>query len=157
MKNPSSKQIALHMKELYYGKNWTWSNMEDTLQDVDWKMAATKVESINTITVLVYHINYYLGQQIKVFKGGPLEGSDKLSFDAPEILSEKDWQALKKSCNQKADEWIGLVGQLNDEILSTTFVDKKYGTYYRNLMGAVEHAHYHLGQIVILKKLLGNK
>jgi len=154
MNNPTSKQIALHMKELYYGKNWTWSNMEDALQGVDWKMAATKIESINTIVVLVYHINYYLSQQVKVFKGGPLEGSDELSFEAPEILSEKDWQALKKSCNRKADEWIKLVAQLDDKILPTTFVDKKYGSYYRNLMGAVEHAHYHLGQIVILKKLL---
>jgi hypothetical protein len=30
----------------------------------------------------------------------------------------------------------------------------KYGNYYRNLHGIIEHTHYHLGQIVLIKKLL---
>ena len=31
---------------------------------------------------------------------------------------------------------------------------EKYGTYYRNFHGLIEHAHYHLGQIVLIKKLV---
>ena len=154
MSNTTTKQIAKQLKEFYYGKNWTWSYLAEALEGVDWKMAVTKIESFNTIAVLVYHLNYYLGQQIKVFKGGPLEGSDKLSFELPSISSEEDWQNLQKQVYKQADEWVSLVEKLDDSILPKVFVDKKYGSYYRNLLGAVEHSHYHLGQIVIFKKLL---
>ncbi|MGN6163930.1 MAG: hypothetical protein ACTHOF_05245 [Flavisolibacter sp.] len=43
-----------------------------------------------------------------------------------------------------------------DSKLDEIFVDEKYGTYYRNLQGIIEHTHYHLGQIVLIKKLLGD-
>ena len=39
-------------------------------------------------------------------------------------------------------------------VLWETFADEKYGHYYRNLHGIIEHTHYHLGQIVLIKKLL---
>jgi hypothetical protein len=31
-------------------------------------------------------------------------------------------------------------------------VEEKYGSVLRNIMGVIEHTHYHLGQIVLLKK-----
>jgi len=47
-----------------------------------------------------------------------------------------------------------LIEQLPETKLGETFSDEKYGTYYRNLHGIIEHNHYHVGQIVIIKKLL---
>jgi hypothetical protein len=38
--------------------------------------------------------------------------------------------------------------------LNEVFVDEKYGTYQRNIGGMIEHSYYHLGQIVLLKKIL---
>jgi len=38
--------------------------------------------------------------------------------------------------------------------LTDDFTDEKYGTYQRNLIGILEHSYYHLGQIVLIKKLL---
>ena len=37
------------------------------------------------------------------------------------------------------------------------FVDQKYGDYQRNIDLMIEHAYYHLGQILILKKLLNKR
>ncbi len=34
------------------------------------------------------------------------------------------------------------------------FADAKYGNCYRNLQGIIEHCHYHLGQVVVVKKLV---
>lgn len=47
-----------------------------------------------------------------------------------------------------------IIEQLPESQLWETFADEKYGNYYRNLHGAIEYAHYHLGQIVLVKKLL---
>ncbi len=48
----------------------------------------------------------------------------------------------------------GLIAQLPEGKLWEDFADKKYGSYYRNLQGIIEHTHYHLGQIVLIKKML---
>jgi hypothetical protein len=50
------------------------------------------------------------------------------------------------------EELAWLIEQLPDEQLETTFLEARYGSLYRNLHGNIEHLHYHLGQIVLLKK-----
>jgi len=56
-----------------------------------------------------------------------------------------------------AENFAGLIEHLPERTLEETFWDEKYGNYYRNIHGIIEHTHYHLGQIVLLKKILLNK
>ena len=149
-----TKQIADHLLHVHFGGNWTVTHLEEVLADVSWDEAVAEVDSFNTLVTLVYHISYYIEEQIKVLKTGVLEGSDALSFKHPEIKSPQDWENLKEEVWQRARLWSELVGQLSDDKLQEDFVDPKYGSYHRNLMGLIEHFHYHLGQIVIIKKLL---
>lgn len=149
----TTAQLANHFKQVHYGGNWTWVNLKDTLANVNWKQATTKVNDFNTIAVLVYHINYYVQAQLKVMKGGPLDASDKFAFDCPAIQSEEDWQSLLNKVWSDADEYIALTEQFPDSKLEDYFVMEKYGTWYRNFLGVIEHTHYHMGQIVLLKKL----
>ncbi|MBS1567710.1 MAG: DUF1572 domain-containing protein [Bacteroidetes bacterium] len=149
-----AKQIAKHFRDVHYGGNWTGVNIKDSLTGLSWEQATTKVHSFNTIAVLVFHMNYYVGLIIKVLEGGPLDGSDKYSFDLPPIRSEEDWQRLLDKYWKDADTFIALVEQLPDSRLAEDFSDKKYGDYYRNLHGVTEHCHYHLGQISLIKKLV---
>ncbi len=149
-----SAQIARHFREIHFGTNWTWSNMKDNLADVTWQEASTKVKDFNTIAALVYHCHYYVAVALKVLEGGPLDGHDKFSFAAPPINNEADWQALLDKVWSDAEKFAGLVEQLPESKLWETFVEEKYGTYYRNFQGIIEHSHYHLGQIVLIKKLL---
>jgi len=53
-----------------------------------------------------------------------------------------------------AEKFASLAEKLSDEQLQAGFVDEKYGNYFRNLLGMIEHSYYHLGQIVLLKKLI---
>jgi hypothetical protein len=147
-------QIAKHFREIHFGVNWTWSNMKDHLLDVTWQEATTKVHSLNTIAALVYHINYFVSVILKVLEGGPLEGSDKYSFDHPPIQSQEDWEKLLAKTWSDAEKFAILVEQLPEQKLWETFGEEKYGNYYRNLHGVIEHNHYHLGQIVLIKKIL---
>jgi hypothetical protein len=147
-------QIAKHFREIHFGVNWTWSNMKDHLSDVTWQEATTKVHSLNTIAALVYHVNYFVSVILKVLEGGPLEGSDKYSFDHPPIQSQEDWEKLLAKTWSDAEKFAILVEQLPEQKLWETFGEEKYGNYYRNLHGVIEHNHYHLGQIVLIKKIL---
>ena len=149
-------QIAKLFKDVYYGGNWTSVNVKETLANVTWQQATTKLDSFNTIAALVYHINYYVGALIKVLKTEPLDAHDKYSFDHPPISSEKDWEDLLNKTWADAETFAGLVEQLPESKLWEDFWGNKYGNYYRNIHGVIEHTHYHLGQIVLIKKMLSN-
>lgn len=149
-----TSQIAKHLRDVHFGRNWTSVNLKDTLAGVTWQQAATKVHSFNTIAALVFHINYYIGAVSKVLRGEPLNAHDKYSFDCPPIQSQQDWKNLLSKTWTDAENFASLIEQLPETRLEEIFVDEKYGTYYRNLHGIVEHVHYHLGQIVLIKKML---
>jgi hypothetical protein len=90
----------------------------------------------------------------KVLQGGPLEGKDELSFAHPTIAAQADWEAILEQTWSEAEAFAHLIEQLPEDILGADFGDPKYGSYYRNLHGIVEHTHYHLGQIVLIKKII---
>ena len=149
-------QLAKHLREVHFGGNWTCSNLKDNVADVTWQQATTKVGSFNTIATLVFHINYYIDMVIKVLEGGPLEGSDKYSFDHPPINSKEDWDHFLEKIFKDAERLSALIEKFPKERLMETMADEKYGSYHRNLLGILEHTHYHLGQIPIIKKLIDN-
>ena len=152
-----SKQIAKHLRDVYSGGNYAGVNLKETLAGVDWKMATSKFGSLNTILALVYHINYYVIAVSKVLQGEPLNASDKFSFDHPKIQTEEEWKNFLYQFWADAENLAALVEQLPESKFSEAFLDGKYGTYYRNIAGVVEHTHYHLGQIVLIKKLLSQQ
>ena len=147
-------QIAKQLRDLHFGGNWTWSNLKDQLSDVTWEQATTKVYSFNTIAVLVFHTNYFVDAVLKVLRGGPLDAKDKYSFDHPPIQSREDWDKMLDKVWTDAETFATLIEQMPESKLWEDFSDNKYGNYYRNIHGIIEHTHYHLGQIVLIKKLL---
>lgn len=151
-------QVAKHFREVYFGGNWTDVNLKETLTGVTWQQATQQVSSLNTIAKLVYHINYYVSVVSKRLDGEPLNGHDKYSFDVPPISSEADWENLLNNIFTGAENFAKQIEQLPEAKLWENISGEKYGNYYRNIHGIIEHTHYHLGQIALVKKILhGNK
>lgn len=146
--------IAKHFREVYFGGNWTWSNLTDVLAGITCAQANTKMHSFNTIVALTYHIHYYVQATIPVLEGGALNAHDKFAYDHPAVETEADWEALKATVFSDGHKLSALIEQLPETRLWDTMTDEKYGNYYRNLQGIIEHTHYHLGQIALLKKLV---
>ena len=46
---------------------------------------------------------------------------------------------------------------MTEDGLLESFVDEKYGDYQRNIDVMIEHTYYHLGQILIIKKLINER
>ena len=147
-------QIAKHFREIHFGDNWTSSNLNDNLADVTWQHATTQVSDLNTIAALVYHMNYYVSAALKVLQGAPLDAKDEYSFNHLLISSGEDWEKLLDKTWTDAENFASLIEQLPESRLWEDFTDEKYGNYYRNIHGIIEHSHYHLGQIALIKKIL---
>jgi hypothetical protein len=150
----SSTQLAKHLKDVHFGGNWTWSNLKDQLTGITWQQATTQVYGCNTIATLVFHINYFVDVALKVLQGGAISGNDKLSFAHPPINCQQDWDNLVSKALTDAETFEASLAQLPESKLWEDFSEKKYGNYYRNMLGIIEHTHYHLGQIAIIKKIV---
>jgi len=147
-------QISKHLKDVYFGGNWTSVNFKDTLADITWQQATTKVYQLNTIATLVYHCGYYLSALYRVLHGEPLNAKDEYSFNLPSVQSQRDWENLLEKTFADAAHCARLIKELPERKLNDDFTDRKFGSYYRNMAGIIEHSHYHLGQIVIIKKII---
>ena len=151
------KQIAKHFREVHFGGNWTFVNLKDTLSDVTWLEATTKYQDFNTIATLLFHINYYVNPVAKVLQGEPLNASDKFSFDCPRITSQGEWENLVQKALDEAERFALEIEKFDESKLFEVFSEEKYGNYFRNLFGIIEHTHYHLGQIALIKKMIRQK
>ena len=149
--------VAKQFRDVHFGGNWTDSSLKQHLLGINWQQAVTKVYSFNTIAALVYHMNYYVSVVLEVLRGNPLNASDKYSFDHSPILSQDDWEKLLDKTWRDAENFAILVEQLPESKLWEDFSENKYGNYYRNIHGIIEHIYYHLGQIVLIKKIFLQK
>ncbi|MDW8852052.1 DUF1572 domain-containing protein [Flavobacterium sp. MMLR14_040] len=153
MKN--TLEIANRFREIILNGTWVANtNYKHQLENLDWKIAVTPIKNLNTISVLAQHINYYINGINNVFKGGTLDIKDKFSFDFPEINSQTEWETFLSKFWNETETFASFVEKMSDEQLDQVFVDEKYGTYNRNIEAMIEHSYYHLGQIVLIKKLL---
>jgi hypothetical protein len=151
--NPSH-QLADHIRQAYFGGNWTASCLKKHLDGTMLQEVTDKVDSLNSIAALAYHIDYYLQAIMRVINGKPLDAHDKFSFDHPPFATQADWNDFLRKMWEDAEQFAERISSLSEEQLASTFVENKYGTYFRNIIGFLEHTHYHLGQIVVIKKLI---
>ncbi|HQW47058.1 MAG TPA: DinB family protein [Chitinophagaceae bacterium] len=150
-----SINMANRIREVLLSGHWIANtNMQEQIRSVDWQQATFKVDTLNTIAALTYHLNYYLAGLIDAFENGKLEISDKYSFDLPIIDSAYDWDKLVSSFLQNSEMFAERIEQMQDDMFDKPFIDAKYGTVLRNIEGVIEHSYYHLGQITLIKKMI---
>lgn len=150
-------QLANRLTEVLLSGKWVANtNLKEQLQDISLRQAQTQIGDLNTIAVLTYHLNYYLEGVLEVIEGGELTIRDQFSFDLPELPTEKSWIDLKERLYTNSESFANHVRKMSDEKLQSTFVDEKYGNYHRKINVIIEHTYYHLGQVVLIKKLLNS-
>ena len=147
--------LANRIREVLLNGYWIANtNYKQEIQNTTWQQAVHKIGSLNTIAALTYHINYYLAGLLFAFKYGKLEISDKYSFDLPTDFAETDWIQLITAFLNNAEKFASHVEQMDDSLFDKAFIHEKYGNYLRNIEGVIEHSYYHLGQIVLIKKMI---
>ena len=150
------EHIAQHLIDVHRGGNWTAVNITDTLKGINWKEASIITPiSPNSLAMLLHHISYW--NRIVAQRGINIEPiiNAQNGMNAPVLNSESDWDELKNDNLKSLEELATIIegydiGSLFNPILPG------HTSAYRNFQGQVEHVHYHLGQMVIVKKYLLN-
>ena len=153
-----NKDLSDRLREVLLNGRWVANtNLKEQITSINWEQANEKVQDLNTIALLTFHVNYYLKGILNVFEGGELEIKDKFSFDMPEIKSEMDWLDLVNDFIHNSERFIYQVEKMDEKDLAQQFVKEEYGSYLRNIEAQIEHSYYHLGQISLIKKLIMQK
>ncbi|WP_162903407.1 DinB family protein [Taibaiella koreensis] len=153
-----TEAIAQHLLDVHYGENWTDVWIRSALEDVTLAEAEQRTSaSPNTIAALLHHITFYNKvilarlQGVDPYIGGPN------GFDVPTLDGQAGWEKLQSDNLASAQQLADAIRKVPEEALDQPVLkDKASSSYYRQLHGVIEHAHYHLGQIVLLKKMIRN-
>lgn len=153
----SHSTIANHILEVFTGNNWTDVNIQDTIKDISFTEAiAITPASPNSIASILYHLKFYNKIMQQRLRGVVQKVNAANGFDMPALQSENDWKNLINETRQSFIDIAKATEIFPEERLAETGPDGQT-SFYKNLHGLAEHAHYHLGQIVILKNLLRSK
>jgi len=152
-----SRYTSDRLREVLLDGRWVANtNYHAALEHVSREIALHRIGSLNTIAILTFHINYYIAGLLRVLDGGPLDIRDKYSFDMPPVVTDEDWNNLKDKFFADAAQFVEKVASLTDDQLEAPFIDEKYGSCLRNMDAMIEHCYYHLGQIILIRKILEN-
>ena len=149
-----STLLADNLTKAYHGGNWTGVSILDTIKSLTYAQAQIVTPaSVNTIASLVHHIKYWNGIILERLEGKNPVIPPANGFDVKPLGSEEEWQAL---ITETQKSFIALEAAIRG--ISTQRWDEKpsieASTLRENAFGIVEHAYYHLGQIVILSHLV---
>ena len=151
----TSSALAHRTREVLLNGKWiAYTNFKEQITGLSHQEATHRIGHLNSIALLTFHINYYLKGLIRVFDGGQLDIKDQYSFDLPEINNDTEWNMLTDDFLQNAELFAQKVEQMSETDLNGPFVDERYGTYARNIEAVIEHSYYHLGQVVLIRKMM---
>ncbi len=150
----TGQQLAQRFLELFEGKWIANTNYQEQLAGISWQQSIQQIGAFNSIAALTFHIRYYINGLNEVFAGGDLTIRDQYSFDLPEISSEADWEQLREALFSSAATFSKHLEQMTIQQLEGPFVKEQYGSYRRNIEGIIEHGYYHLGQVVLVRKMI---
>jgi hypothetical protein len=147
--------LANRFREVILNGHWVANtNYHEQLSQIPFEKVTVKLHGLNSIAALSQHVHYYINGVNNVLKGGDLNISDKYSFDFPLLENELQWSHFLDRFWKDAENFAGNAELLSDDQLNSVFTDIKYGTYLRNIECMIEHSYYHLGQVVLIRKML---
>ena len=148
------QHIATALMDVHNGNNWTEVSIEALLEDVTREEAITVTYmSPNSIAMLLHHLSFWNRTVAERGRGTePSIGRDN-GFDTPELRNTKEWNTLTKDNIASAKELAKVIRDFDETKLETPILPG-HSSAYSNFQGQVEHVHYHLGQMMMIKQFL---
>ena len=150
-----AQRIADQLNRAFEGMAWHGPSLKESLDGVTSEQAvARSVASAHTIWELVAHIAAWEGVVARRLNGESVGEPPEDFPQAPPHATEADWQALRAATFESHGRLVSQVAAMTEDDLRRRIDDKPYPAWFM-VHGAVAHALYHVGQIVLLLKFHG--
>jgi uncharacterized damage-inducible protein DinB len=138
----------------YDGSPWIDVNLVDTLQNISAAQALKKISpSSNSIWEITNHIISWRENVLQRVKGKTIKTPAHNYFVVVKSGTAAEWQATMKKLEHTQSDWILFLKNLKEAALDEVY-EPNHMNYYEHIQGILQHDTYHLGQIVMLTKLL---
>jgi len=138
--------------DLQHGDCWIGENFKTVLQGVDARQASKNDHGKTNCTwQLVSHITYWRSRVVN-----RLLGSDNPppfpDFLLPEVLDDAHWKQTLLDFEAAYHSLRNAIHGLRDDQLDKPS-PREGQTYYELLLGCLQHDAYHMGQLMLLRKI----
>ena len=149
-----SIRISNLYQSIYNGNPWLEVTLAHTLENVTAEQAYRKINpNLNTIWEIVNHLIQWRRNILRRVEGETVLTPDHNYFVPILDPSEAAWEQSLQSLAKSQELWNAFFESFDDADLAKIYVNNGH-TFYEHIHGIIQHDVYHLGQIVILKKLL---
>lgn len=147
-----NQRLKKLFKDHFDGAPWIDVQIRTSLEGMDPKDAARHIHGLNSVWQIVHHMTSWRETILQRIQGKHIPSPANNYFIEVKDTSSKAWSnTLKKLLLSQGK----LMDHLSEEIKGA---DEKPGngsyTHYELLQGLLQHDAYHLGQIVLIRKML---
>jgi len=135
------------------------------IEDLSVELGARRVDGFpHSIGGLVFHMNYWMNYELRRIRGErpkyPEHNAESFPAASSAPGSPQEWDQLRRDFSWFLAEYVKLAQsseqELEREVESTHAGDKKVaGTLESILYQMVAHNSYHLGQIALMRRVMG--
>lgn len=148
-----NKRLKKLLKDHFNGDPWIDVQILDSLKGITAKAAARNINGLNSIWQIIHHMTCWRETLLQRVQGKKIPSPADNYFVPLDDTSSKAWTAAVKrlKASQKALlDYLsaGETGEMDEIPASGNY------TRYELLQGVLQHDAYHLGQIVLIKKML---
>jgi uncharacterized damage-inducible protein DinB len=149
-----TQHITKLFKDLYDGDPWIDVTILGVLKNVSPQQAAKKLApGRNSIWQIVNHIVSWRENVLLRVQGNVINTPNNNYFIEIEDISETAWQQCLERLQNSQQQWITFLKHFDESEFDKIYPSNKM-SYYEHVHGIIQHDAYHLGQIVLLTKLV---
>lgn len=156
MSNDRLKSIGAHHDQVWQGSPWYGSSVLNGLKGITLPEASGRIASQHTIAEILYHMTQWKKFALEKLKGNTafdIQVDSHADWIIINDLDEASWENIKNQYQQVTRDLLTEIPNHPDEILDEPVSGRKY-TCREMMEGITEHDIYHLGQIMLLKKIM---
>jgi len=151
-----SNEILLDQHSACYDENGWFVALTNALEGLTAEQAAWKPANVdNSIWENINHLIFWNERWLRRYRGElnkPEDVENKGTFHS----GETDWQATREKLKAVMDEWREKLSAIDDEKLQSPVNAEYQAPWSSPLAHQNIHNAYHVGQIVLLRKLQGS-
>lgn len=148
-----TQRIIQLFEKGYSGNPWIDVNLVDVLQDISPEQAIKKLHpEANSIWEITNHIISWRENVLQRVKGEEMQ-TPAHNYFIPLQKGAINWKQTLKRLETSQQEWITFLNDLKEPALEMIYKPNEM-SYYEHIHGILQHDVYHLGQIVMLTKLI---
>jgi uncharacterized damage-inducible protein DinB len=149
-----SERITRLFRDLYDGNPWIDVTLMGTLRKISAKHAAKKIfPDRNSIWEIVNHLISWRENVLLRVQGNEIAAPNTNYFTPVTDTSDAAWTKVLERLENSQHQWLAFLEGLDVVSLDHIYPSNKM-TYYEHILGILQHDAYHLGQVVILSKLV---